>query len=158
MGCSSFSGKLIPVVNYGFKLFMKRKTDSGFKIGQLAEMAGVHLETIRYYQRLGLVPMPRRAHGTVRRYGEDAASRLRFVKRAQSLGFSLDEVRLLLELAEGQHCAETRTLAERKLGLVQKKIADLRGIQGALNNLIRACGTGGRGRGCPIIESLSQSE
>lgn len=128
------------------------------KIGTLAEETGVHVETIRYYQNLGLMPKPARARGSVRRYGDDAAKRLRFIKRAQSLGFSLDEVRLLLELAEGQHCAETRTFAERKLGLVQKKIADLRGIQGALNNLIRACGTGGRGRGCPIIESLSEGE
>jgi MerR family mercuric resistance operon transcriptional regulator len=128
------------------------------KIGSLAEETGVHVETIRYYQNLGLMPKPARARGSVRRYGDDAAKRLRFIKRAQSLGFSLGEVRLLLELAEGQHCAETRTLAERKLGLVQKKIADLRGIQGALNNLIRACGTGGRGRGCPIIESLSEAE
>lgn len=134
---------------------MTRKTDSGIKIGQLAERTGVHLETIRYYQRLGLMPMPARAYGTVRRYEEDAVSRLRFIKRAQSLGFSLDEVKLLLELSVGEHCVETRTFAEQKKRLVDKKIADLRSIQSALDKLIRACGTGKRGRGCPIIESLS---
>lgn len=134
---------------------MARKTDAGIKIGQLAETTGVHLETIRYYQRLGLMPTPKRSYGTVRRYGQDAVSRLRFIKRAQGLGFSLDEVRLLLDLSVGEHCAETRTFAEQKKRLVDKKMNDLRAIQSALDKLIRACGTGRRGRGCPIIESLS---
>lgn len=134
---------------------MTRKTDPSIKIGQLAETSGVHLETIRYYQRLGLMPTPARSHGSVRRYGDDAVSRLRFIKGAQSLGFSLDEVKLLLDLSVGEHCAETRTLAERKKKLVDQKIADLRAIQAALDKLVRACGTGRGGRGCPIIESLS---
>lgn len=134
---------------------MTSKADSGIKIGRLAARTGVHLETIRYYQRLGLMPTPERGHGTVRRYGEDAVGRLRFIKRAQSLGFSLDEVKLLLDLSVGEHCAETRTFAEQKKRLVDKKMADLRAIQSALDKLIRACGTGKSGRGCPIIESLS---
>ena len=125
------------------------------KIGALAEQTGVHVETIRYYQGLGLMPKPARVHGSVRRYGAEAADRLRFIKRAQGLGFSLDEVRLLLNLSVGEHCAETRTFAEQKRQLVKKKISDLRRIQGALDKLVRACGTGRRGRGCPIIESLS---
>ncbi len=125
------------------------------KIGQLAGETGVHVETIRYYQHLGLMPKPARARGSVRRYGEDAVDRLRFIKRAQALGFSLDQVKLLLGLAIGEHCAETRALAEQKLALVEKKIADLRGMQSALNKLARACGSGKSGRGCPIIESLS---
>ena len=136
---------------------MARKDESRIKIGGLAERTGLHLETIRYYQRLGLMPMPERAYGTVRRYGEDAVSRLRFIKRAQNLGFSLDEVKLLLDLSVGEHCAETRTFAEQKKQLVERKIADLRAIQAALDKLISACGTGKKGRGCPIIESLSAS-
>jgi MerR family mercuric resistance operon transcriptional regulator len=128
------------------------------KIGALAEKSGVHVETIRYYQNLGLMPTPARARGAVRRYGKEAADRLRFIKRAQGLGFSLDEVKLLLDLAEGEHCGETRTLAQRKLSLVERKIADLRSIEGALNKLVRACGTGRRGAGCPIIESLSADD
>lgn len=127
------------------------------KIGTLAEETGVHIETIRYYQSVGLMPKPTRSHGTVRRYGQEAADRLRFIKRAQGLGFSLDEVKLLLGLAVGEHCAETRTLARRKLELVERKIEDLRSIQAALNKLVRACGSGKDGRGCPIIESLSAS-
>lgn len=128
------------------------------KIGALAEQSGVHVETIRFYQHLGLMPKPSRAHGAVRRYGKEAADRLRFIKRAQGLGFSLDEVKLLLGLSTGEHCRETRVLAERKKELVDKKIADLRTIQSALNDLIRACGSGKRGNGCPIIEGLSVEE
>ena len=126
------------------------------KIGALAEQTGVHVETIRYYQNLGLMPTPARAHGSVRRYGEDAAARLHFIKRAQSLGFSLGEVKLLLDLSVGEHCAETRAFAKQKRHLVERKIADLRAIQSALDKLIRACGTGKEGCGCPIIESLSR--
>ena len=127
------------------------------KIGQLADAAGVHVETIRYYQRMGLVPRPARARGSVRRYDRDAVERLRFIKRAQALGFSLEEVKLLLELAVGEHCAQTRTLAEQKLALVQDKISDLQRLQAALKKLVRACGAGGSGRGCPIIKDLSES-
>jgi len=134
---------------------MTRKGPSGIKIGRLAERTGVHYETVRYYQRLGLMPTPERDYGTVRRYGEDAVSRLRFIKRAQALGFSLEEIKLLLDLSVGEHCAETRTFAEGKKRLVEKKISDLRRIQSALGRLIRACEKGKKGRGCPIIESLS---
>lgn len=134
---------------------MARQQATDVKIGALAEQTGVHVETIRYYQNLGLMPKPARAHGSVRRYGPEAADRLRFIKRAQGLGFSLDEVRLLLDLSVGEHCAETRTFAEQKRALVEKKLADLRSIQAALDKLIRACGTGRKGRGCPIIDSLS---
>jgi MerR family mercuric resistance operon transcriptional regulator len=128
------------------------------KIGDLAAQGGVHVETIRYYQDFGLMPRPARARGSVRRYGQDAVDRLRFIKRAQALGFSLEEVKMLLGLAAGEHCAETRTLARQKLGLVEKKISDLRRIQHALSKLVRACGNGKRGRGCPIIEAVSATE
>jgi MerR family transcriptional regulator, mercuric resistance operon regulatory protein len=126
------------------------------KIGELSAQAGVHVETIRYYQRLGLVPSPPRRRGSVRRYDAHAVERLRFIKRAQALGFSLDEVKMLLELAAGEHCAETRSLASRKLALIEQKIADLHGLQDALRKLVRACGSGRAGRGCPIIENLCQ--
>lgn len=135
---------------------MRRESEPGITIGGLAETTGVHLETVRYYQRLGLMPTPERAYGSVRRYGVDAVSRLRFIKRAQALGFSLEEVKLLLELSVGQHCAETRVFAHHKKQLVEQKITDLQAIRSALDKLIRACGTGKRGRGCPIIESLSR--
>lgn len=129
---------------------------AGMTIGRLAEETGVHFETIRYYQRLGLMPTPTRRRGSVRRYTGDAVERLRFIKRAQGLGFSLDEVKLLLELAVGEHCAETRTLAQAKLRIVEEKLAELRRIEAALQKLVRACGSGSRGHGCPIIENLSR--
>lgn len=124
------------------------------KIGELAKLSGVHVETIRYYQSLGVMPKPRRERGSVRRYGADAVGRLRFIKHAQALGFSLDEVRHLLELSVGEHCAETQSVARQKMKLVEKKIADLHAMQQALGKLIRACGTGRPGRGCPIIDAL----
>lgn len=133
------------------------KVESSMTIGRLAALTAVHFETIRYYQQIGLMPTPPRPPGSVRRYGQDAAQRLRFIKRAQGLGFSLDEVKLLLGLSVGKHCAETRALAEQKMRLVEEKIANLRSIKTALAKLMDSCGTGKKGRGCPIIESLSRN-
>lgn len=132
-----------------------RKITETMTIGRLAEDAKVHVETIRYYQRLGLMPTPNRPQGSIRRYGAEAVNRVHFIKRAQGLGFSLDEVRLLLELSVGEHCAETRLLAEQKMKIVNNKISELHDIQVALKKLIHACGTGKKGRGCPIIQNLS---
>jgi MerR family mercuric resistance operon transcriptional regulator len=122
------------------------------KIGQVADRAGVHVETIRYYQHLGLMPRPARAPGSVRRYGVAAVERLTFIKRAQSLGFSLEEVRTLLDLAARRQCAETRMLAQQKLGVIERKIADLRQIERVLGALVSACGDSNGN--CPIIDSL----
>lgn len=127
---------------------------TGQTIGALAQSAGVSVETIRYYQRIGLLPAPPRAHGTIRRYPPEALRRLRFIRRAQGLGFSLEEVAALLTLADGEHCAETRVLGENKLALVQRKIDELAAIRDALNGLVARCASGGRGRGCPIIDAL----
>lgn len=134
---------------------MAQQKPADMKIGALAEYSGVHVETIRYYQNLGLMPRPARVRGSVRRYGREAIDRLRFIKRAQGLGFTLEEVRLLLELSAGEHCAETRALAKQKKAVVDRKISDLGAIQAALEKMIRACSTGRKGQGCPIIESLS---
>jgi len=127
---------------------------TGITIGQLAETAGVNVETIRYYQRIGLLPLPKRDYGSIRRYFANDLKRVRFIKRAQALGFSLNEVALLLGLSDGRHCAETRSLAEKKLAMVEEKIADLTAIQKALNGLVTQCEIGSRGCGCPIIDAL----
>ena len=95
------------------------KNDS-MTIGKVATMADVHVETIRYYQRLGLVSEPPRPPGGVRHYEHDTVARLRFIKRAQHLGFSLDEVRSLLALDDGQNCRETRALAESNATLIME--------------------------------------
>jgi MerR family mercuric resistance operon transcriptional regulator len=123
-------------------------------IGALAKAIGVNVETVRYYQRIGLLARPPRAHGSIRRYPPETLRRLRFIKRAQSLGFSLEEVAALLRLAEGEHCADTRVLGEKKLALVQRKLDELTAIRTALEELVSRCSRGGRGRGCPLIEAL----
>ena len=124
-------------------------------IGRLAKAAGVNVETIRYYQRRGLVDEPTKPLGGYRRYALSAASRVRFIKRAQQLGFTLDEVTGLLRLEDGQSCRETRLLAEHKLALIEKRIADLTRMRRTLKGLITECAAGQRPRSCPIIATLS---
>lgn len=124
-------------------------------IGRVAAEAGVHKETIRYYQSLGLVPEPSRPPGSVRRYGAATVERLRFIKRAQELGFSLDEVGRLLLLEDGQACSATRELAEDRLAVIEKRISDLARMRRLLKGLIEACREGKRPRRCPIIRTLS---
>ena len=117
-------------------------------IGRLAKAAGVHLETVRYYQRRGLVDEPRRPAGGVRRYGDEAVARLRFIRRAQDVGFSLDEVKLLLRLERTPGCRDARALAAARLATVDKRIADLQRMRKTLQRLVSQCGAG-RERNCP---------
>lgn len=124
-------------------------------IGGVARKAGVNVETIRYYQRLKLLPEPPKPPGGVRRYSEDAVSRVRFVKRAQELGFSLAEIRRLMRLGDPQSCGQARALAAEKLALVQARVADLLRLRGVLQELIGRCDRGGGKVACPIIESLA---
>ena len=130
-------------------------TEKIFTIGQVAIRAGVHVETVRYYQRIGLVSEPTRPARGVRRYDQTIIERLTFVKRSQALGFSLDEVRQLLALDDGQSCRETRRLAEQKLAGIEQRIADLVQMRKTLKNLVAECASGKRPRSCPIIASLS---
>ena len=123
-------------------------------IGRLAKFAGVHLETIRYYQRRGLLAEPKRPTGGVRRYGADAIARLGFIRRAQDVGFTLDEVKALLRLGETPGCRGARTLAAKKLELVESRLRDLERMRRALAGLVAQCDAG-RGRHCPIIESFA---
>ena len=137
---------------------LKPPGKSGITVGQLARAAAVNVETVRYYQRIGLLSFPDRDYGSIRRYLADDLKRIRFIKRAQKLGFSLDEVALLLGLSDGRHCAQTRVLAEKKLTVVEEKIADLEAIQKALKGLVAKCSKGSRGCGCPIIDVLIEDE
>ncbi|MGQ0655947.1 MAG: Hg(II)-responsive transcriptional regulator [Betaproteobacteria bacterium] len=127
---------------------------TGMTIGALAEAAGVHVETVRYYQRRGLLHEPRRQAGSVRRYDADAVKRLRFVRRAQELGFTLEEIKNLVRLGETPNCRGARELAAQKLALVSGRLADLRRMHAALEALLAQCDAG-RKRTCPIIDSLS---
>lgn len=123
-----------------------------FTIGALARAAGVHIETIRYYQRRGLLPQPPKPPGGFRSYPTDTLQRLRFIKRAQHLGFTLREIADLLRLGDG-NCRQTRALAESKRADIDGRIRDLKQIQRTLVRLIRACATNPRTR-CPMIHSL----
>ena len=125
-------------------------------IGRLASEAGTHVETIRYYQRRGLLAEPRRPAGGVRRYGEDAVTRLSFIRRAQEIGFTLEEIRQLIRISEAPDCRGARDIAARKLALVQSRLTDLERVRKALAGLIAQCDSGRR-RCCPIIETLGQS-
>ena len=128
---------------------------SELTIGKLAASAGVNIETIRYYQRRGLLDEPDKPVDGYRRYPADMAKRLRFIKRAQQLGFTLEEVKGLLLLEDGQKCRETRLLAERKLALIEERIDDLIRMRRTLRGLIAQCAGGRRPRSCPIIATLA---
>ncbi len=123
-------------------------------IGTLAQSAGVNVETIRFYQRKGLMPIPERAQGSIRRYGAADLARVRFIKSSQRLGFSLDEVAELLKLEDGTQCNEARGLAEHKLADVREKLADLQRIEVVLSQLVGRCSSAKGSVTCPLIESI----
>ena len=122
-------------------------------IGHIARAAGVHIETVRYYQRRGLVGLPAKRARGFRYYAPEIASRVRFIKRAQALGLSLNDVQRLLTLEKKGACQETRSLAATKLALVEEKLSELAKLRDALHVLVRACDKP-HGTRCPIIEQL----
>ena len=123
-------------------------------IGVLARMAAVNVETIRFYQRKGLLPQPDRPYGSIRRYEEVDVARVRFIKSAQRLGFSLDEVAGLLKLEDGTHCDEAREAAEQKLRDVRAKLADLQRMEVVLQQLVEQCRELSGTVRCPLIIAL----
>lgn len=124
-------------------------------IGTLAKRGSVNVETIRYYQRRGLLQEPAKPQGGFRRYTPDAVRRVRFIKRAQTLGFTLEEIMGLFTLDERKACSETRGIASHKLELIEEKIADLSKMKRALSRLVRACDAASAGAPCPIIHLLA---
>ena len=130
---------------------------AGMAIGELSRRTGGNIETIRYYERIGLLPLPDRS-GRYRRYGAVDVRRLVFIRRARELGFTLDQVRALLRLSEaddeGTTCAEVRELAARHLVEVKTKLADFRAMERTLAAAVRRCDAG-EVPGCPLIDALS---
>ncbi len=126
--------------------------------GALAREAGVNIETIRYYEKIGLLPEPLRADNGYRVYGETGLKRLSFIRRCRELGFSLDEVRGLLGLVDGGDytCAEVRDLSIVRLGDVRQKIRDLRKMERTLKEMVSQC-DGGLVPECPIVDRLYTS-
>ena len=133
-----------------------RRSAGEMTIGALASTAGVNVETIRYYQRIGLIDEPPKPALGYRRYPASVVERIHFIKRAQNLGFTLDEIADLLSLND-RNCAEARIIAEHKHRLIQQRIEDLIAIQGELGRLLDACHKNTDGKGhCAIIETLSR--
>lgn len=124
-------------------------------IGRLAKAAGVNVETVRYYQRRGLIEQPRKPPGGHRRYAASVVQQLGFIRRAQQLGFSLEEVRALLELANGGSCRDARSMAEQKFEVLGARMAQLAQMRRELRRHIDSCKKRKRGEPCPFIEALS---
>lgn len=123
-------------------------------IGGLAKLAGVNLETIRFYQRRGLIDEPPKPPGGIRRYTQPHVHRIRFIKQAQTLGFSLDEVAELLALDDGQHCHEAERLGVKKLADVRERMSQLNRIEKALAELVDRCRCNTGNVHCPLISAL----
>ena len=129
---------------------VRNQAKSSDTIGGLARAAGVGVETVRYYQRIGLLPEPARPPGEVRRYGDKDVKRLKFIRSAQTAGFTLAEIGELLELDASDDRARARELARARVAALDAKIADLKQARDALAGLARACASK-RGGPCPIL-------
>ena len=129
-----------------------------FPIGVLSKRSGVNIETIRYYERVGLLPKPARSGGGYRLYQSTASDRLSFIRRARDLGFPLDEVRRLLDLADqkSRSCRRVHEIAVEHLAAVHAKIEDLRRMERVLTTMVRACAQGTM-PACPLLETLAKS-
>ena len=126
------------------------------QIGQLATQAGVAIDTVRYYERQGLLPTPQRRASGYRHYDAQDISRLRFIRRAKAIGFSLQEIQDLLRLSGNQDAdrAEVRALAQHRLLDIERKLRELDAMRATLATLVGQCSGHGSLEGCPIIDTL----
>jgi MerR family mercuric resistance operon transcriptional regulator len=131
------------------------KMTEGLSIGVLSERSGVNIETIRYYEKIGVMPSPARSAGGYRIYGAEHVRRLHFVRRGRELGFSLDELRGLLHLVDGHAytCGEVHALTVKHLTDIRQKIADLRRLERVMSEMAARC-TADQVPECPIIDAL----
>lgn len=128
-------------------------------IGKLAERAEVAIDTVRYYERAGLLDKPRRSAGGYRLYDGASIGRLRFIRRAKQLGFSLDEIAELLRLSDQRaDIAGIRQAAQAKLAAIERRIEELNRIRDGLAALVEACPGHGEAQDCPILGALDQTE
>jgi MerR family mercuric resistance operon transcriptional regulator len=130
-----------------------KKNQAGLTIGRLAKIVDVNVETIRYYQRIGLIEKPATPLNGFRKYPHQIAENITFIKRAQRLGFSLKEIAELLQIGDG-HCDDVRKRAEKKRNKIEKQIRDLQSLRETLDKLICECKTGKDSTHCPIVETL----
>lgn len=131
------------------------ETPTRLTIGTLSDRTGCNIETIRYYERIGLMPRTARSDGGHRLYGEDHMRRLGFIRRSRELGFTLDQVRILLELVDGRRytCAQVKRITMEHLEEVHRKVADLRKIERVLKDMAAQC-DGGAVPKCAVIQAL----
>lgn len=134
---------------------MVTKPRPALTIGALARVAGCNLETVRYYERVGLMKAPPRTRGGHRAYGNEAAGRLSFIRRARELGFTIDDIRSLLGLVDRRTvtCGEVQKITEHQLQGVRAKVADLKKLERVLAGMTKSC-AGGDVPDCPVIEAL----
>lgn len=137
-------------------LSMNREIPSNWTRAALAKKAGVGVETLRFYEQKGLLPAPLRNGSGYRVYGDDDLVRLLFIRRSQELGFSLSDIKQLLQLTGSIRTPrqKVRTFAEARLALIRQKIRDLRAMERALGGLVTQCDGKGALQGCPIVEFL----
>jgi Zn(II)-responsive transcriptional regulator len=131
---------------------------SYLSIGQLARRAGVAIDTVRYYERNRLLDPAGRLESGYRRYGDTELKRLRFIRRAKALGFTLAEIRELLSLSEQRSVPKIRRAAESRLADVEHRMVELERIRDALRTLVAACPGHGRADACPILDALNREE
>ncbi|MBI3042945.1 MAG: heavy metal-responsive transcriptional regulator [Betaproteobacteria bacterium] len=133
---------------------------NGLTIGKVAHSAGLAIDTVRYYEREGLLEKPARSASGYRHYRPDVIARLRFIRQAKDLGFSLSEIRelLALKVAPGKSCADVKARAEAKIADVEQRIAQLNRMKGALSKLATACSGRGPTSECPILEAMETHE
>ncbi|MEO6847302.1 MAG: MerR family DNA-binding protein [Chthoniobacterales bacterium] len=134
--------------------------DISLTTGRLAALAGINIETVRFYERSGLISKPKRTASNYRQYPQSDVARLRFIKRAQELGFSLKEIAELLSLraVPSRSRARVKRLSEKKLEIIDQKISDLRRMRKSLASISDACDGRGSVADCPIINALEESK
>lgn len=130
----------------------------GMTIGELAKAAGVNVETIRYYQRRGLISTPVKPAGGQRRYAQPIVGQIAFIRRAQALAFSLEEVAKLLAISDGRSCSRARRLAQEKLDQLGQRVAEINRMRTQLRRLVAKCGANVRGALCPFIAALDEGQ
>lgn len=134
---------------------MTLQNASTLTIGRLARAANVGIETIRYYQRRELLPTPKVSESAFRTYPVELVERIRFIKRAQELGFSLEEIAIFLKLEDGSNRTLIRKVAADRLTDIRAKIADLQRMESVLTDLVNECEATGRAKPCPIIAAMA---
>lgn len=145
-------------IEAGFKVYVGEVRLAPMKIGEVAALAGVPTATVRYYERRSLIPVATRAASGYRQYAPEAARRLRFIKHARGLGFSLDEIQEMLDLRAGDPsaCGRVEAVAREKVRAVRQQLADLQRLERTLQDVVASCKRHGQAEACPVLAALDE--